>query len=186
MSRTLIVDNYDSFTYNLVHLLRELGASVDVRRNDDISLRDVDPYDRIVLSPGPGIPSEVKILESLIRRYSNKIFLGVCLGHQAIGETFGATLTNMQTVYHGVATSVYVTEPNDVLFQKIPKSFRAGRYHSWAVSRLPQELIPTAVDDAGTIMALRHMTLPIFGVQFHPESILTPYGRQILQNWLEI
>lgn len=186
MKRTLVVDNYDSFTYNLVHLLHELDASPDVRRNDDLSLRDAAPYDRIVLSPGPGIPSEAGLLIPLIHEFATqKKFLGVCLGHQAIAEAFGATLINTQTVYHGVATPVHVTDPDDVLFRGVPSNFAAGRYHSWIVTGLSPELIPTAVDERGTVMALRHATLPIYGVQFHPESVLTPNGRQILQNWLE-
>lgn len=185
MKRTLVVDNYDSFTYNLVHLLRELGADADVQRNDEIT--DVRAYDQIVLSPGPGIPSEAGLLVQLIREFAPaKKFLGVCLGHQAIGEVFGGRLVNTQTVYHGVATDVSITDPDDPLFRGIPTAFSAGRYHSWVVTDLVFPLIPTAVDERGTIMALRHAEYPIFGVQFHPESVLTPCGKQILKNWLEI
>lgn len=185
MKRTLVVDNYDSFTYNLVHLLRECGANVDVQRNNELC--NVDAYDRIVLSPGPGIPSEAGELIPLIREYAScKTILGVCLGHQAIGEVFGARLTRAHAICHGTASPIHVLDEADPLFRGVSRTFSAGRYHSWAVDSLPDSLIATAVDDQGTVMALRHVDLPVFGVQFHPESILTPAGREILSNWMEV
>ena len=186
--KILIVDNYDSFTYNLYHLIRQLGyGNIDVFRNDQISLDAVDAYDKIVLSPGPGIPSEAGLLLPIIRRYaSTKSMLGVCLGHQAIGEAFGATLINLEEVYHGVSTPIKVIG-DDPLFKGLPTSFEVGRYHSWVVSpiQFPSELRITAIDEEGAIMALRHVEYRVYGIQFHPESVLTPLGSEIVRNWMK-
>ncbi|MFM9947770.1 MAG: anthranilate synthase component II [Saprospiraceae bacterium] len=188
MKKILVLDNYDSFTFNLVHYLQELlKHPVEVRRNDEISLDEVANYDAIVLSPGPGVPSEAGIMPELILRYAGKIpVFGVCLGHQAIGEAFGAQLENLSEVYHGLETPVEVLVESELLFMGVPKIFQAGRYHSWAVRReaLPDCLEITAVDEQGAIMALRHKTLNVRGVQFHPESIMTPYGKKMLENFL--
>lgn len=182
----VIIDNYDSFTYNLSHQLKALGAQVDVVRNDAFQMSRLEPYDKIVLSPGPGIPEEAGLLNDVIRRYAGrKPILGVCLGHQAIAEVFGGRLENLRTVYHGVQTPTHIIN-HDYLFEHLPKTFEAGRYHSWVVSRsgLPDSLEVTAISDDGHIMALRHRTYDVRGIQFHPESILTPEGARILQNWL--
>lgn len=185
--RILIFDNYDSFTYNLVHLVKELGyTDVDVYRNDKIALDEVEKYDKIILSPGPGIPSEAGLLLPLIKEYAGKKpILGVCLGHQAIGEAFGATLTNLEDVYHGVATKIKITKP-DYIFDGLENEIEIGRYHSWIVDNknIPDCLEITAVDDNGQIMALRHKEYDIHGVQFHPESVLTPMGETIVKNFL--
>lgn len=184
----LILDNYDSFTYNLVQYVHdELGTAPDVYRNDKIPVEEAERYDKILLSPGPGLPVESGILMSLIQRYaSKKDILGVCLGHQAIAEAFGGNLFNMAEVMHGVATNTVLTTQIDSLFNGMPTSFKAGRYHSWSVSRdgFPAELEVTAVDDLGNIMALKHRTLKVRGVQFHPESVLTEHGRLMIKNWL--
>lgn len=182
----VIIDNYDSFTYNLSHQLKALGAQVDVVRNDAFQMSRLEPYDKIVLSPGPGIPEEAGLLNDVIRRYAGrKPILGVCLGHQAIAEVFGGRLENLRTVYHGVQTPTHIIN-HDYLFEHLPETFEAGRYHSWVVSRsgLPDSLEVTAISDDGHIMALRHLTYDVRGIQFHPESILTPEGARILQNWL--
>lgn len=182
----VIIDNYDSFTYNLSHQLKALGAQVDVVRNDAFQMSRLEPYDKIVLSPGPGIPEEAGLLNDVIRRYAGrKPILGVCLGHQAIAEVFGGRLENLRTVYHGVQTPTHIIN-HDYLFEHLPETFEAGRYHSWVVSRsgLPDSLEVTAISDDGHIMALRHRTYDVRGIQFHPESILTPEGVRILQNWL--
>ncbi|WP_297072309.1 aminodeoxychorismate/anthranilate synthase component II [uncultured Duncaniella sp.] len=184
--RLLIFDNYDSFTYNIAHAVRQLGVEPDVIRNDKITLDEVGNYDKIIISPGPGIPSEAGILPQLLERYgSEKPILGVCLGHQAIGERFGAKLRNLSTVYHGVQSTVRLTA-DDYIFAGIPSEFEVGRYHSWVVDRdsLPSELEVTAVSPDGEIMAMRHKNLDVRGVQFHPESVLTPYGLEIIDNWL--
>jgi len=185
--KILVLDNYDSFTYNLVHMVKELGyKDVDVVRNDRIALEDVGRYDKIILSPGPGIPSEAGIMLDLIRRYApTKSILGICLGEQAIGEAFGAKLDNLADVFHGVGSPVKVVE-NDVLFEGVGNDFEAGRYHSWVVSGedFPDALKVTAVDDDGRIMALTHRQYDVRGVQFHPESILTPRGKRMIANWL--
>lgn len=186
--KILVFDNYDSFTYNLVQLLREGGCTeVDVVRNDQISLEEVDRYDKILLSPGPGIPSEAGILLPLIRRYApTKSILGVCLGEQAIGEAFGARLLNLPHVYHGIASRIEVTEP-DLLFEGVSPKPEVGRYHSWIVDRegFPADVLKiTAVDDQGHIMALAHRTYDVRGVQFHPESVLTPEGKRMVENWI--
>ncbi|MDR3252902.1 MAG: aminodeoxychorismate/anthranilate synthase component II [Tannerella sp.] len=185
--KILLFDNYDSFTYNLRHILLELGADVDVFRNDRIALDDVEGYDKIVLSPGPGIPSEAGLLLPLIERYApTKSILGVCLGEQAIGEAFGARLLNLPYVHHGICSDIR-TVAYDPLFEGLSPGFRAGRYHSWVVSKedLPDCLEVTAVDAGeGMIMALHHRTYDVRGIQFHPESILTPQGKRIMENWL--
>ena len=186
--KILIIDNYDSFTYNLSHLVKELGADVTVFRNDKFLLNEIEQYDKIILSPGPGIPSEAGLLLDVIRTYrGRKPMLGVCLGHQAIGEVFGARLTNLSTVYHGVATEG-TQYGNDPIFRGMPKRIIMGRYHSWVVdsTSLPECLEVTAMSDDGYIMALRHRHYDIHGIQFHPESVLTPEGRQIVRNWLEL
>lgn len=185
--KILIFDNYDSFTYNLVHLVKELGyTDVDVFRNDKIALEDVAKYDKIILSPGPGIPSEAGLLLPLIKEYANKKpILGVCLGHQAIGEAFGAQLKNLEDVYHGVATRINITQP-DYIFDTLGRELEVGRYHSWIVDNngLPDCIEITATDNNGQIMALKHKELDVHGVQFHPESVLTPAGETIVKNFL--
>lgn len=183
----LILDNYDSFTYNIVDALRRLGHQPDVVRNDKIDLDEVGRYDKIILSPGPGIPSEAGLLLPLIERYAAvKPILGICLGHQALAESFGARLVNLPKVYHGLKIPATVIRP-DYLFESMPETFDTGRYHSWAVDAgsLPDCLEVTATDPDGVIMALRHKSLDIRGVQFHPESIMTPLGLTILKNWIE-
>ena len=185
--KIVIIDNYDSFTYNLSHLVKELGAEVTVLRNDQFELSDLEPYDRIILSPGPGIPSEAGLLLDVIRTYAGKKpILGVCLGHQAIGEVFGAKLENLSEVFHGVATPCHITK-EDVVFNGLPADITIGRYHSWVVARegLPGCLEVIAESDEGQIMALRHKTLPVRGIQFHPESVLTPQGKTIINNFIE-
>ncbi len=188
--KILVFDNYDSFTYNLVHLVEKiLHQKVDVFRNDKIPLEKVKEYDKIILSPGPGIPEEAGLLLPLIKEYaSSKSILGVCLGHQAIGEAFGGKLVNLSTVYHGVATNCQLSTVDCRLFAGMPKTFEAGRYHSWIVSdeNFPDELEVTARDDNNYIMALQHKKYDVQGVQFHPESVLTPDGEKIMRNWLGV
>lgn len=185
--KILVIDNYDSFTYNLVQYIQEiLEQEVDVRRNDAIGVEEVDQYDVIVLSPGPGLPNEAGIMPEVIRRYApTKRILGVCLGHQAIGEAFGARLQNLTQVFHGIETPVRATCVGEPMFEGLPDTFAVGRYHSWVVDKdsVTDELVVTAVDDNGEIMALRHREYDVRGVQFHPESILTPLGRQMLENF---
>ena len=187
--KILLFDNYDSFTYNLLHILKEFGADVEVFRNDKITLDEVDRFDKIVLSPGPGIPEEAGILLPLIRRYApTKSILGVCLGEQAIGEAFGAKLINLTEVHHGVSADVRIVA-DDPLFKDLGPILRVGRYHSWVVSQedLPDCLEVTAVDLVeGQIMGLRHKEYNVRGIQFHPESVLTPQGKEIIKNWLSI
>jgi len=187
--KILVFDNYDSFTYNLVHLLREFSdARIDVVRNDKLKLEDAVRYDKIVLSPGPGIPSEAGLLLDLIRMYaSSKDILGVCLGHQAIGEAFGATLINLGEVHHGLAETIHRIA-FDPLFENLPDTFEVGRYHSWSVSPegLPDCFEVTSLDDEGQIMSMRHKTYRLHGVQFHPESVLTPDGKMIINNWIKL
>ena len=192
MAKILVFDNYDSFTYNLVHLVEKIThEKVDVFRNDQIAMEDIKVYDRIILSPGPGIPEEAGLLLPLIKEYaSSKAILGICLGHQAIGEAFGASLLNLDTVFHGVATPITILQPNGApysLFQDLPRQLEVGRYHSWIVSDddFPAELEVTARDENGYIMAFQHKTLNVQGVQFHPESVLTPDGEKIMRNWLK-
>ncbi len=181
----LVIDNYDSFTYNLVHYIEDLGFLVVVKRNDQILLEEVAAYDNIVLSPGPGIPDEAGLLKEIISKYApSKRIFGVCLGQQAIGEVFGGTLLNLETVYHGVATKIKIIG-DDALFRGIPKEIVVGRYHSWVVNPiLPEVLEITSTDENGQIMSLRHKQYDVCAVQFHPESVLTPYGKKILRNWL--
>lgn len=186
--KILLFDNYDSFTYNLLHLVKEQGyTDVDVVRNDQITLPEIEKYDKIILSPGPGIPSESGLLLSLLKEYApKKSILGVCLGEQAIGETFGAKLINLENVYHGVATQIRIIK-EDYIFKGITSPIEVGRYHSWIVSRenFPDSLTITAVDEKEQIMALKHKKYDVHGVQFHPESILTPQGNIIIKNFLE-
>jgi len=186
--KILVLDNYDSFTYNLVYIVRQLGygAQMDVFRNDKISLEDVANYDKILLSPGPGVPSEAGIMPELLKKYSaTKSILGVCLGHQAIGEAFGGSLINLAEVLHGVASQVTVED--DLLFKGVPKTFKIGRYHSWVIdeSTLSSDLEVIGRTPDHQIMAVRHKQFDVCGVQFHPESILTENGVKIMQNWLE-
>lgn len=185
--KILLFDNYDSFTYNLLHILKEAGADVEVHRNDKITLDEVDRFDKILLSPGPGIPSEAGVLLPLIERYApTKSILGVCLGEQAIAEVFGGKLINLTDVHHGICSDIRVLK-SDSLFDGLGTSFRAGRYHSWVVSKenFPECLEIIADDfDEGQIMALRHKTYDVKGIQFHPESVLTPEGKRIIENWL--
>ncbi len=188
--KILVFDNYDSFTYNLVHLVEKIThEKVDVFRNDQIALEKVKAYDKIILSPGPGIPEEAGLLLPLIKEYaSTKSILGVCLGHQAIGEAFGGTLINLSTVYHGVATPIEVDESKkSELFEGMNKTIEVGRYHSWIIDEknFPDELEITARDENNYIMALQHKKFDVQGVQFHPESILTPEGEKIMRNWLK-
>ncbi|MDP4206365.1 MAG: aminodeoxychorismate/anthranilate synthase component II [Bacteroidota bacterium] len=186
--KILVLDNYDSFTYNLVHYLKELtDAQIDVYRNDKISLEEVAQYDKIALSPGPGIPDEAGILKDLIRTYGpTKSIFGVCLGLQAITEVYGGRIYNMNRVFHGVASKMRVLDADEPNFKGIPKEFEAGRYHSWVADEntLPECLKLTAVDEEGKVMAIRHRDYDVSAVQFHPESVLTPVGKQILANWL--
>ncbi len=181
-----MIDNYDSFTYNLVHYLEDLDGDVTVKRNDQLTLDEVEPFDHIVLSPGPGIPDEAGLLKEIIKTYAtSKRIFGVCLGLQAIGEVFGGTLVNLDQVYHGVATTITVTK-DDPIFKGLPKNLQVGRYHSWVVDpNVPEELEITSVDENGQIMSLRHKEYDVTAVQFHPESVLTPEGKQMLKNWLE-
>jgi len=187
--KILVFDNYDSFTYNLVHVLREVcDAEIDVIRNDKLQLEDAVKYDKIVLSPGPGVPSEAGLLLDLIRMYApTKQILGVCLGHQALCEAFGATLINLTDVHHGLSEKIIRIAP-DPLFEGLPDSFDVGRYHSWAVSpdNLPDCIEVTAVDEEGQIMAMQHKEYNLHGVQFHPESVLTPNGKAIMSNWVKM
>ncbi len=184
--KIVIIDNYDSFTYNLSHLVKELGADVTVLRNDRFELSELEQFDKIILSPGPGIPSEAGLLLDVIRTYAGrKPMLGVCLGHQAIGEVFGARLENLSDVFHGVATEG-TQSGLDPIFAGLPRRITMGRYHSWVVSKeaFPSCLEITAESDEGQIMALRHRDYDIHGIQFHPESVLTPEGRTIVGNWM--
>ncbi|MFP3593837.1 anthranilate synthase component II [Chryseobacterium sp. SIMBA_038] len=187
-TKILVFDNYDSFTYNLVQIIeRVLDQKVDVVRNDQISLEEINKYDKIILSPGPGIPEEAGILLDVIKEYApTKSILGVCLGQQAIAEAFGGSLINLSEIFHGVATSAELVKNDTKLFRNIPSGLAVGRYHSWAVDpkNFPQELEITAVDKDGMIMALQHKTYDVHGVQFHPESILTPDGEAIIKNFL--
>lgn len=187
MKKVLVIDNYDSFTYNLVHYLEDLDCEVTVKRNDKLTIEEVDAYDKIVLSPGPGIPDEAGLLKEIIATYAaSKSILGVCLGQQAIAEVFGGTLENLETVFHGVSTKVSVTATDEVLFNGLDNSFDVGRYHSWVVStNLPDTLEATSFDDNGQIMSLRHKLYDVKGVQYHPESVLTPDGKKILENWVK-
>jgi len=185
-AKVLVIDNYDSFTYNLVHYLQDLNCEVTVKRNDKLSLSEVDAFDKIMLSPGPGIPDEAGLLKAIIKQYApTKSILGVCLGQQAIGEVFGGSLINLDEVYHGVSTKVTLSVEDEMLFNNMDRTFEVGRYHSWVVNPdLPKELEATSFDENGQIMSLRHKVYDVKGVQYHPESVLTPNGKQILENWL--
>ena len=205
MEKILILDNYDSFTYNIVHLLHELGAEVDIARNDRISVEEAGRYNRIILSPGPGIPSEAGILPEVVKRYAaEKSILGICLGEQAIGQAFGGKLTNLSEVFHGIQTNIVIRDEGlvisssslnthhsslitDYIFSGLPTEIPVGRYHSWVVDTegFPEELVITAISSEGQIMALKHREYDVHGIQFHPESVLTPDGKQIVGNWLK-
>lgn len=185
--KVLILDNYDSFTYNLVHIVRALKYKYDVFRNDKIIIEAIKCYDKILLSPGPGIPDEAGIMKSVIKEYaSTKSILGICLGHQGIAEVFGAALYNIPTVLHGVTSMTSVVDNGEILFSELPKSFQVCHYHSWAVKpeSMPEELIITATNDEGMVMGLRHRKYDVKGLQFHPESIMTPEGPKMMENWL--
>lgn len=186
MKEVLVIDNYDSFTYNLVHYLEELDCDVTVFRNDEFAIDEVQQFNKIILSPGPGIPDEAGLLKEVIRVYaSTKSILGVCLGQQAIAEVFGGKLMNLEKVYHGVATKVTLSVDDEMMFTDFEKSFEVGRYHSWIVAApLPDILEVTSTDENGQIMSLRHKNYDVRGVQFHPESVLTPNGKKMLENWL--
>ncbi|HWA36190.1 MAG TPA: aminodeoxychorismate/anthranilate synthase component II [Cyclobacteriaceae bacterium] len=187
--KVLVLDNYDSFTYNLVHIIRELDHPVDVYRNDKISVDDVARYDKILLSPGPGIPDEAGIMKEVVRTYSpTKSILGVCLGHQGIGEVYGAKLFNLPTVLHGITSTIEVKKSSEKLFRKVPAQFEGTHYHSWALvpSSVPDELEVTAINHEGLVMAIAHKRYDVRGVQFHPESVMTQHGKQIIENWLAI
>lgn len=190
MEKILILDNYDSFTYNLVHYVEaNPNFEVDVFRNDEITLEDVDKYNTIILSPGPGLPKDAGILKELIEKYAaTKKILGVCLGMQAIGELYGGTLINLDDVFHGVATPIEVLDQSDLLFKNLPSSFNIGRYHSWVIANdgFPDKLKITSVEENGQIMSLKHKEFNVYGVQFHPESILTEHGKEMINNFLAI
>ena len=188
-NKIVVIDNYDSFTYNLVHLLQELGQEYVVWRNDKFKLEDIEAFDKILLSPGPGIPEEAGLLLDVIRTYApHKSILGICLGQQAIAEVFGGTLFNMEKPLHGIATNITVVDESEKLFHDFPKDSKIGRYHSWAVSKdtLPSCLKITAVDENGIIMALTHTEYDVRGMQFHPESVLTTNGKKLIENWVGI
>ncbi|GGI56944.1 anthranilate synthase component II [Winogradskyella haliclonae] len=186
MKKVLVIDSYDSFTYNLVHYLEDLNCEVTVKRNDKLTLDEVDNFNKILLSPGPGIPDEAGLLKAIIQKYApTKSILGVCLGQQAIGEVFGGTLENLDTVFHGVATKVTQSVDDENLFDELDQTFEVGRYHSWVVNaNLPDSLEATSFDENGQVMSLRHKVYDVKGVQYHPESVLTPNGKQILKNWV--
>lgn len=186
--KILVIDNYDSFVYNLVHYLEELDCEVTIVRNDRFYIEEVEDFDKILLSPGPGIPDEAGLLKAVIQKYTtSKPILGVCLGQQAIGEVFGGKLENLSKVFHGVATKATIISENEPLFKGLEKEIEIGRYHSWVVSKenFPEVLEITSVDENGQIMSLRHKIYDVCGVQFHPESVLTPMGKQIIKNWVE-
>ena len=187
MKKIIIIDNYDSFTYNLVHYLEDLNAEVTVYRNDEFDIDELQKFDKIVLSPGPGLPNKAGLLLEVIKTYSKtKSILGICLGQQAIAEVFGGNLINLEKVHHGVASTITIIAPDEPLFQNLETTIEVGRYHSWVVNSndLPDELEITSIDSNNQIMSLRHRNLDVRGVQFHPESLLTPYGKDILENWL--
>lgn len=188
MKNIVVIDNYDSFTYNLVHYLKLLGSKVTVVRNDEFELEELEQFDKIVLSPGPGIPSEAGLLKAVIQKYyETKSILGVCLGQQAIGEVFGGSLINLEKVHHGVAATIKLTVSDELLYEGLPQQLEVGRYHSWVVSKenFPEDLEITSEDASGNIMSLRHKRWDVRGVQFHPESVLTPHGKKIIENWLK-
>ena len=187
MKKILVIDNYDSFVYNLVHYLESLNCEVIVKRNDQLHIDEVEAFDKILLSPGPGIPDEAGLLKPIIEKYAaTKSIFGVCLGQQAIGEVFGGKLRNLDKVYHGVATEIKTTVNDAILFDGLNESFEVGRYHSWVVAKdnFPDSLEITALEENGQVMALRHREYDVRGVQFHPESVLTPDGIKMLENWV--
>jgi anthranilate synthase component II len=187
MKKVAVIDNYDSFTYNLVHYLEDLGAQVTVFRNDEIDWNVLDQHSKILLSPGPGIPNEAGSLKEVIQKYAaTKSILGICLGQQAMGEVFGGKLKNLPKVFHGMSSSVEITE-KDPLFDELPRNIEVGRYHSWVIDTedFPESLLITSRDEEGNIMSIRHTSYDVCGVQFHPESVLTPQGKKILENWLK-
>jgi anthranilate synthase component 2 len=187
LKKILVIDNYDSFTYNLVHYLEDLDCEVTVYRNDEFDIDEISGFDKILLSPGPGIPDEAGLLKAVIQKYApTKSIFGVCLGQHAIGEVFGGTLSNLDKVYHGVASMVKTSVNDELLFEGLGNEFEVGRYHSWVVdANLPDVLEATSFDENGQVMSLRHKTYDVRGVQFHPESVLTPNGKKILENWLK-
>ena len=187
MKKILVIDNYDSFTYNLVHYLEDLDCEVTVYRNDEFDIDEIAIFDKILLSPGPGVPDEAGLLKEVIRKYApTKSIFGVCLGQQAIGEVFGGTLSNLDKVYHGVSTLVKTVVDDELLFEGLGNEFEVGRYHSWVVdANLPDTLEATSFDENGQVMSLRHKTYDVRGVQFHPESVLTPNGKKMLENWVK-
>ena len=187
MKKILVIDNYDSFTYNLVHYLEDLNCEVTVYRNDEFEIDEIAHFDKILLSPGPGIPQEAGLLKEVIRKYGpTKSIFGVCLGQQAIGEVYGGTLSNLDKVYHGVSSIVKTVVNDELLFEGLGNEFEVGRYHSWVVdTNLPDVLEVTSFDENGQVMSLRHKTYDVRGVQFHPESVLTPNGKKILENWVK-
>lgn len=187
MKKILVIDNYDSFTYNLVHYLEDLDCEVTVYRNDEFEMEEIARFDKILLSPGPGIPEEAGLLKQVIQQYGpTKSIFGVCLGQQAIGEVYGGTLSNLDKVYHGVATTVTKAVNDELLFEGLDNEFEVGRYHSWVVdANLPDCLEATSFDENGQVMSLRHKTYDVRGVQFHPESVLTPNGKRMLENWVK-
>ncbi len=186
MKKILVIDNYDSFTYNLVHYLEDLDCEVTVKRNDQLSIEEVDAFDKIVLSPGPGIPDEAGLLKEIIATYApTKSIFGVCLGQQAIAEVFGGSLINLDQVYHGIASTIKITKTDDILFKDLGSEIEVGRYHSWVVNPdLPEALEATSFDKNGQVMSIRHKEYDVCAVQYHPESVLTPNGKKILENWL--
>ena len=189
MKKIIIIDNYDSFTYNLVHDLEDLNADVTVFRNDEFDIDELQKFDKIVLSPGPGVPKKAGLLLEVIRTYAKtKSILGICLGQQAIAEVFGGSLVNLEKVHHGVASTITIITPDDPLFHNLEKTIEVGRYHSWVVNPIsfPEVLEITSIDSNNQIMSLRHRNFDVQGVQFHPESLLTPNGKQILENWLKL
>ena len=190
MKKVLVIDNYDSFTYNLVHILRELGSSESMKivRNDEFELHEVEDYDYVLLSPGPGLPKDAGLMPQVIERFaSSKNILGVCLGHQGIGEAFGADLLNLPHVYHGMVTPIELTG-DDELFNNLPKTFNVCRYHSWVIEKgsLPESMEVTSIAENGNIMSIKHREYNVRGVQFHPESIMTEHGKTLMQNWLAL
>ena len=189
MKNIVVIDNYDSFTYNLVHYLEDLNCKVTVLRNDELELEELEKFDKILLSPGPGLPKDAGLLKSIIQKYApSKSILGVCLGQQAIGEVFGGILTNLNKVYHGVASKVQIIVNDELLFNNLGNEIEVGRYHSWVISKenFPNDLEITSIDENGEIMSIRHKIYNVRGVQYHPESILTPNGKKILENWVNI
>ncbi len=187
--KILVLDNYDSFTYNLVHIIRELGYELDIFRNDKIGIEEVKKYDKILLSPGPGIPDEAGNMKKIIKVYGpSKSILGVCLGHQGIAEVYGAVLYNIPQVLHGVTSNAIVIDPGEKIYNGLPESFEVTHYHSWAVvpESVPAELKVTAVNKDGLVMSLTHQNYDVRGVQFHPESVMTKHGKQIIENWIKI